>query len=196
VPTEHATTLAAEHGAVLLPIARSAISSALGQPLAAREDAPWLRELGATFVTLTQHGDLRGCIGTLEAHRPLVEDVKSNAIAAALRDPRFPPLQATELAYTRVEVSLLSPSEELRFESEQDALAQLRPEVDGVIFECGYYRSTFLPQVWEQLPDPQTFLAQLKRKAGLSASFWSKEVRLSRYTVSKWKELEHEVNVA
>jgi AmmeMemoRadiSam system protein A len=196
VPTERSTTLAAEHGAVLLPIARSAISSALGQPLAAREDAPWLRELGATFVTLTQHGDLRGCVGTLEAHRPLVEDVKSNAIAAALRDPRFPPLQAVELAYTRVEVSLLSPSEELRFESEQDALAQLRPEVDGVIFECGYYRSTFLPQVWEQLPDPETFLAQLKRKAGLSASFWSREVRLSRYTVSKWKELEHEVNVA
>jgi AmmeMemoRadiSam system protein A len=180
--------MSADRGAILLPIARGAISSVFGQPLAAREDAPWLGEPGATFVTLTQHGDLRGCIGSLEAHRPLVEDVKANAIAAAFRDPRFPPLQVAELAYTRVEVSLLSPSEEIRFESEQDALAQLRPEVDGVIFEYGYHRSTFLPQVWEQLPEPETFLAQLKRKAGLSASFWSEEVRLSRYTVAKWKE--------
>lgn len=185
-----------DQGTILLPIARSSIANALGQPLAAREDAPWLREHGATFVTLTQNGGLRGCIGTLEAHRPLVEDVKANALAAAFRDPRFPPLQAPELAYTRVELSLLSPAEVMRFESEQDALAQLRPEVDGVIFEYGYYRSTFLPQVWEQLPDPEAFLAQLKRKAGLAASFWAEGVRLSRYTVTKWKEPEREVNIA
>lgn len=190
------TDISADHGAILLPIARSAISIALGQPLTAHEDAPWLREFGASFVTLTQHGDLRGCIGTLEAHRPLLEDVKSNAIAAAFRDPRFPPLQASELLYTRVEVSLLSPSEAIRFESEDDALRQLRPDVDGVILEYGHYRSTFLPQVWEQLPDPDTFLAHLKRKAGLAANFWSDELRLSRYTVSKWKESEREVNVA
>lgn len=187
---------ATSQGTILLPIARGAIANALGQPLATREDAPWLRETGATFVTLTQHGELRGCIGTLEAHRPLAEDVKANAMAAAFRDPRFPPLQVSELSYTRVEVSLLSPAETMNFESEQDALAQLRPEVDGVIFEYGYYRSTFLPQVWEQLPDPGTFLAQLKRKAGLSASFWSAEVRLFRYTVTKWKESEREVNIA
>ena len=180
--------MSTDRGEILLPIARGAISAALGQPLGAWEEAPWLHEHGASFVTLTQRGELRGCIGTLEAHRPLLEDVTANALAAAFRDPRFPPLQASEFPYTRVEVSLLSPAEEIRFESEQDALEQLRPEVDGVIFEYGYYRSTFLPQVWEQLPDPETFLAQLKRKAGLSASFWSEGVRLSRYTVEKWTE--------
>jgi len=184
-----------DRGTILLPIARGAISNALGHALAAREDAPWLRERGATFVTLTRHGELRGCIGTLEAHRSLLEDVKANALAAAFRDPRFPPLRASELASTRVEISLLSPAEEMRFESERDALAQLRPGVDGVIFEYSYYRSTFLPQVWEQLPEPETFLAHLKRKAGLAASFWSEGVRLSRYTVTKWKEPEREVNV-
>ncbi len=194
--TESPTELIADRGAVLLPIARGAIATALGQTLAAREDAPWLREPGASFVTLTQRGDLRGCIGSLEAHRPLLEDVKANALAAALRDPRFPPLRASELAYTRVEISLLSPPQAIRFASEQDALTQLRPEVDGVIFEYGYHRSTFLPQVWEQLPDPETFLAQLKRKAGLPASFWSGEVRLSRYTVTKWKEPDTEVHAA
>ncbi len=190
------TDVSIDRGEILLPIARGSIASALGQPMTAREDAPWLRERGATFVTLTQNGDLRGCIGTLEAHRPLLEDVKANALAAAFHDPRFSPLQIPELACTRVEVSLLSPAQAMRFESEQDALAQLRPEVDGVIFEYGYYRSTFLPQVWEQLPDPDIFLAQLKRKAGLSTSFWAEEIRLSRYTVTKWKEPQREVNAA
>lgn len=177
-----------EKGQILLPIARSAIASALDQALSAPANAPWLQEKGATFVTLTQGGELRGCIGTLEAHRPLLEDVKANAVAAALRDPRFAPLQHAELSYTRVEVSLLSASEAIAFESEQHALAQLRPEVDGIIFEYGHYRSTFLPQVWEQLPDPETFMAHLKHKAGLAPNFWAAGVKLSRYSVSKWKE--------
>lgn len=177
-----------EKGQILLPIARSAIASALDQALSAPANAPWLQEKGATFVTLTQGGELRGCIGTLEAHRPLLEDVKANAVAAALHDPRFAPLQHTELSYTRVEVSLLSASEAIAFESEQHALAQLRPEVDGIIFEYGHYRSTFLPQVWEQLPDPETFMAHLKHKAGLAPNFWAAGVKLSRYSVSKWKE--------
>ncbi len=179
-----------DKGQILLPIARSAIANQFGQTLNAATDTPWLQELGATFITLTQNGELRGCIGTLEAHRPLLEDVKSNAISAAFRDPRFPPLQQVELGYTRVEVSLLSSSEPIAFESEQHALAQLRPEIDGIIFEYAHYRSTFLPQVWEQLPDPQTFIAHLKHKAGLAPNFWAKEVKLSRYTVSKWKEAE------
>lgn len=177
-----------EKGQILLPIARSAIASALDQALSAPANAPWLQEKGATFVTLTQGGELRGCIGTLEAHRPLLEDVKANAVAAALHDPRFAPLQHAELSYTRVEVSLLSASEAIAFESEQHALAQLRPEVDGIIFEYGHYRSTFLPQVWEQLPDPETFMAHLKHKAGLAPNFWAAGVKLSRYSVSKWKE--------
>ena len=174
--------MSTNQGEILLPLARSAIARQLGQACAADADAPWLQQPGATFVTLTQAGALRGCIGTLQAHRSLLDDVQANALAAAFSDPRFAPLQAAEFSITRVEVSLLSPSEALVFETEQQALAQLRPEIDGVIFEYGYYRSTFLPQVWEQLPDPETFLAQLKRKAGLAPNFWAAGVKLSRYT--------------
>ena len=175
-------------GEVLLPIARAAIARELGQAQSAREDEAWLREPGATFVTLTQAEALRGCIGTLQAHRPLVDDVKANAIAAAFRDPRFPPLTAPEFERTSVEISLLSALERLPFENEQDAIAKLRPGVDGVVFEYGYHRSTYLPQVWEDLPDANEFLAHLKYKAGLPPDFWSPEVKLSRYTVSKFRE--------
>lgn len=177
-----------DQGRILLAIARSAIAQQFGHLFNATVDAPWLQEPGATFITLTQAGELRGCIGTLQAHRSLLEDVKANAIAAAFRDPRFPPLQAAELSSTRIELSLLSPSAPLVFTSEQEALAQLQPNIDGVIFEYGTHRSTFLPQVWEQLPDPKTFMAHLKRKAGLDALFWSDEIKLARYHVSKWKE--------
>ena len=180
-----------EHGRVLLPMARSAIADAVGQagaPSHPAAAAPWLQAPGATFVTLTQQGQLRGCIGTLEAHRPLHQDVEANAVAAALRDPRFAPLQARELAWTEIEVSLLSVREALAFHCEDDALAQLRPGVDGVVFQFDRFRSTFLPQVWEQLPDVTGFMAHLKQKAGLPANFWSAQVRLERYTVTKWKE--------
>jgi AmmeMemoRadiSam system protein A len=179
-----------ERGPILLAIARAAISGALGRPLAADESPPWLQEKGACFVTLTQRGELRGCIGSLEAHRSLLADVKANALNAAFRDTRFAPLDADELDHTRIEVSLLSPCTPLDFSSERDALAKLRPNVDGVIFEYGNYRSTFLPQVWEQLPDPAQFMAHLKYKAGLAPDFWADGVRLSRYTVNKWKESE------
>ena len=131
---------------------------------------------------------MRGCIGTLEAHRPLGLDVRENAVAAAFRDPRFTPLTRVEFDEIRVEVSVLSPSEVMVVASEEHALATLRPNVDGVVFEYRHYRSTFLPQVWEQLPEPAEFMAHLKRKAGLPMDFWADEVRLSRYTVSKWKE--------
>lgn len=177
-----------EHGKVLLPIARAAIADALNVPHSADESAPWLNEDGACFVTLTQHGELRGCIGSLLAHRPLLDDIKNNAVAAALYDPRFPSLRAEELDYTAVEISLLSPATEMAFDDEADALAQLRPGIDGVIFEYGRFRSTFLPQVWEQLPNPREFMAHLKQKAGLPANFWSPDVKLSRYTIQKWKE--------
>jgi uncharacterized protein len=175
-------------GHTLLPIARASIARTLGRSLAASETAPWLLDPGACFVTLTQQGELRGCIGSLEARRPLLVDVKANAVAAAFRDPRFSPLVVNELEHTEIEISLLSPMQALTFAGEAEALAQLRPGVDGVVFEFGARRSTFLPQVWEQLPDTQEFMAHLKRKAGLPASFWAAEVRLQRYTVSKWKE--------
>ncbi len=182
------STESASKGKTLLALARATIARAFGQTAQADENAPWLREAGATFVTLTQNGELRGCIGSLEAHRPLVDDVKANALAAAFRDPRFPPLLESELARTRVEVSLLSPMQEIAFRDEADARAQLRPGIDGVVLEYGWQRGTFLPQVWEQLPQRAQFLAHLKQKAGLPADFWADEVRLYRYTVEKWKE--------
>ncbi|MBE2263300.1 MAG: AmmeMemoRadiSam system protein B [Burkholderiaceae bacterium] len=185
-------TLPPDAGRVLLPLARSAIAHALGQKSTAvvQAGSPWLHAAGASFVTLTQNGQLRGCIGSLQAHRALADDVRANAVAAALRDPRFQPLSAAELGRTRVEVSVLTTAQPLTFRSEAEALAQLRPGVDGVIFTCGRYRSTFLPQVWEQLPDAAQFMAQLKRKAGLAGDFWSDDVQLSRYKVRKWKEAE------
>lgn len=175
-------------GNLLLKLARQAIAEQFGEVQAPLPDAAWLHSPGATFVTLTQHGQLRGCIGSLEAHRPLVEDVRQNALAAAFHDTRFEPLSASELSLTRIEVSLLSPQQPLPFDSEIDALAKLRPGVDGVVFAYHHQRSTFLPQVWAQLPHPQQFMAHLKRKAGLADNFWSPEVRLFRYTVDKWKE--------
>ena len=178
----------ADKGATLLKLARSEIAAKLGHEADAPIQASWLAEPGASFVTLTRQGELRGCIGTLEAHRPLGLDVRENAVAAAFRDPRFMPLTLAEFEEIRVEVSLLSPAEPLAVASEADVLANLRPGIDGVVFEYGHYRSTFLPQVWEQLPDPAEFLAHLKRKAGLAADFWADQVRLSRYTVTKWKE--------
>jgi len=178
-------------GKVLISIARAAISNTLGRLYSASdEDLPWLHETGASFVTLTKNEQLRGCIGTLEAYRPLLADIKTNALAAAFRDPRFPPLTANELDSTKIEISLLSAMQPLAFSNEQEALVQLQPGVDGVVFEFGHYHSTFLPQVWEQLPDVNIFMAHLKHKAGLPTSFWDEKVKLYRYTVSKWKENE------
>ena len=175
-------------GMILLPIARASISESFGQPHEAAEDAPWLQQQGACFVTLTQQDQLRGCIGTLEAHRTLLEDVKSNAKSAAFKDPRFSPLSSEELKQTEIEISLLSAMQILSFSDEQEALSQLQPGIDGVVFEFDHYRSTFLPQVWQQLPATGDFMVHLKQKAGLGANFWSDQVKLSRYTVSKWKE--------
>ena len=175
-------------GTTLLTLARNAIASHFGLPTTAAVDLPELHKNGAVFVTLTQHGNLRGCIGSLEAWRPLLQDVQHNALAAALRDPRFMPLTADELPITRVEVSLLTPPEALQFADEADALAQLRPNIDGVIFSAGQRRSTFLPQVWEQLPEPTVFMAHLKQKAGLPARYWDPDVQLERYQVQKWQE--------
>lgn len=178
-----------ELGSALLRQARAAINAHLGLPHEnPAVDLPEWQKNGATFVTLTQQGRLRGCIGSLVAHRPLRDDVIANAVAAASRDPRFPPLAADELARTRVEVSLLSAAEPFPVSDEADACARLQPLVDGVILSAGPRRATFLPQVWAQLPDPATFLAHLKQKAGLPAGYWGADVRLERYTVHKWQE--------
>lgn len=177
-------------GHVLLPLARSAIAAELGLTHTAREDFPWLREQGASFITIMQGEQLRGCIGTLRPHRALLDDVKANAVAAAFRDPRFKPLAAEELVAVALEISVLSALEPMSFADEPDALRQLRVGLDGVVFEYGHHTSTFLPQVWDNLREPAEFLAHLKYKAGLPPDFWNVDVKLSRYTVSKWRESE------
>ena len=175
-------------GSALLSIARNAIAKRFGLAVQAVDPLPELAEPAATFVTLTQDGQLRGCIGSLEAHRPLASDVAENAVAAAFRDSRFAPLSPAEFARTRVEVSLLTPPEPFTVTSEADALARLRPGIDGLVISYGRRRATFLPQVWESLPEPRQFLAQLKLKAGLPADFWHEQLALARYGVQKWKE--------
>lgn len=177
-----------DKGRTLLALARAAIATRLGRPMAPPQAADWLQAPAATFVTLTQQDSLRGCIGTLEPHRSLLADVQANAVAAALRDPRFAPLTLADLDHTEVEVSLLSSTERLQFRDETEARALLHPGTDGVVFSFRHFRGTFLPQVWEQLPTTGEFLAQLKRKAGLPADFWHSDVQLSRYTVQKWKD--------
>lgn len=137
---------------------------------------------GASFVTLHRLGRLRGCIGSLEAQRPLVTDVAHNAFSAAFRDPRFPPLDETETADLTLDISVLGTPETMTFSSEQDLLQQLRPGVDGLILEEHGQRGTFLPSVWESLPQPADFLRQLKRKAGLPENYWSDTLRVWRYT--------------
>jgi AmmeMemoRadiSam system protein A len=177
-----------DQGQTLLHLARAAIAEKLGFVSHDFPRTEWLEEPGATFVTLTLYGQLRGCIGSLEAYRPLIDDVRYNAVASAFRDPRFEPLSKEEFANVFIDVSLLSKPEILRFNSEQNALEQLNPGIDGVILEYGHQRATYLPQVWAQLPDPQVFIANLKNKAGLPEDFWSDDIRVSRYTVQKWRE--------
>lgn len=178
-----------ERGRLLLRLARESLAEALGFGSASGAyDEPWLREPGASFVTLRRLGSLRGCVGSIRAYRPLLEDVWRNARASAFHDTRFPPVEPWELAGISVEVSLLSTPEPLPCSCEEEALQRMRPGVDGIIFEYREYRSTFLPQVWEQLPDPREFLDQLRRKAGLRRGFWAPEVQIQRYTVLKWCE--------
>jgi AmmeMemoRadiSam system protein A len=173
-----------DRGRTLIALARAAIE----RPEAAlpADSAPWLREPGASFVTLRLDGELRGCIGSIEPRRPLADDVIHNARAAAFRDPRFAPVSERELQRLQVEVSLLSPREHLEVYSEDEALQRLRPGIDGVYLEFHELSATFLPQVWESLPTPVEFLGELRRKAGLPPRFWHPDVRLSRYTVEKF----------
>jgi AmmeMemoRadiSam system protein A len=176
-------------GAALLARARNAIAGALDLPLRDEPAHDALARPGATFVTLRREGRLRGCIGRLEAGtHSLDADVRRNARGAAFEDPRFSPLAAHEWHGLEVEVSVLEHPQPLAVRDEAHALALLEPGTDGVIFEWRGRRATFLPQVWEQLPDPGQFMAQLKRKAGLSADFWHAEVRLARYRVTPFEE--------
>ncbi len=185
-----------EFQTLLLQIARAAIFQALEtgrsgarpvfQPLEKTfpdiGKIPELQEERATFVTLTIGGALRGCIGMLQACRPLAEDVAENARAAAFEDPRFAPLSREEFERLEIHISVLSPPVEMAFSSEAELLEQMRPGVDGLILQEGGRRGTFLPSVWEELPDRKMFLMHLKMKAGLPGSYWSDTLRVFRYT--------------
>lgn len=175
-------------GTALLAHARAAIGDVLGAAVTAPVAHAALALPGASFVTLHDDGGLRGCIGSVEAWRLLGADVRANAVAAAFRDPRFAPLARNEFAGITIEVSVLGRSERMPGGDEDETLARLRPEVDGVILEYGSRRATFLPKVWEQLPDPREFLAALKHKAGLPADFWSADLTVSRYSVVRFDE--------
>jgi len=174
-------------GEILIAIAREGIADEHGFAPRTPREAPWLAQPAATFVTLRLGGELRGCIGSIEALRPLGEDVYANARGAAYRDSRFAPVAARERDQLDVEVSVLSTPEPIAVVSESQALAELRPGVDGVIVHYENCRATFLPQVWEGLPDPLDFLSELRLKARLPARFWHPRLRLSRYTVEKYR---------
>lgn len=194
------TTTRQSHGAdelderragALLAIARAAVASRLGVAAvpppapAAGADRDWLAAPGASFVTLMLGGALRGCIGSIQARRPLAEDVAANARAAAFADPRFPPLTAGELGPTRFEVSVLTPPVRLTAAGEAEALAAVVPGRDGLMLIWGDSRGVFLPQLWEHFPDPAELLRQLKRKAGLAADFWAPDAELWTFSVDK-----------
>lgn len=174
----------------MLAMARNAITAVLN---AERPDLPsvdalpdWLKPIRACFVTLESHDRLRGCIGTLEPHRPLGQDIILNAVSAATRDYRFDPLQRGELI--RVSLSVLSPLMPLSVSSEAELVAVLQPEVDGVVLEAGEHRATFLPVVWQSLSTPEAFISELKRKAGLPGDYWSDNVRIWRYHTDSFGE--------
>jgi AmmeMemoRadiSam system protein A len=177
-------------GRQLVAVARHAIAEEFRTALTAPATDGALRAPGATFVTLFCSGELRGCIGSLKATRPVGIDVRENAHAAAFRDPRFAPLTATEFDTTSIEVSLLSRAESACFDTEPELWSRLRPGIDGVTLELGDHRATFLPQVWDSLPDAREFLVALKDKARLPADFWSPRLNVSLYQVTKWKESE------
>jgi uncharacterized protein len=148
-----------------------------------------LQQPGATFVTLTRLGNLRGCIGTLEAYQPLAEDVREHALAAAFQDYRFPPLRREELASLRIEISRLTPPEELVYDWPDELPARLRPSVDGVTLMDGKRRATFLPQVWEKIASPEEFLDHLCAKMGASPDIWRRrKLRVQTYQVEEFHE--------
>lgn len=180
-----------EHGQALIKLARGAILHTLGDASPPDPTDAWLKERAATFVTITRGDNLHGCIGTIEARRTILEDVKHNAVAAAFFDPRATPLTKEDIADLRIEISILSPLEPIAFEGEADALSKLRPHIDGVVLAHDGKRATFLPQVWESLPSPAEFMAHLKMKAGLSPTFWAPDVQLFRYSLKKWSEAKH-----
>lgn len=172
---------------LLLQHARSAVSSEF-TPEQKTELPERFNQPGASFVTLTINGNLRGCIGSLHAQRALAEDIWHNARAAAFSDPRFPALSAVELENTQFEISILSEPEKVKFSSEQELFQTIKPLIDGIIIESGFHRATFLPQVWQQLPTHRAFFSRLLQKAGLDSNAPLTDLTIYRYQVEKFTE--------
>jgi len=180
---------------LLLRLAREAMECGVRgkqlPPLDKNSLTPHLLEQGASFVTLTINGDLRGCIGALEANQPLVDDVREHAVAAALEDPRFRPVAESELDRIKLEVSCLTPPRLLEYSTSEDLLAKLRPHVDGVILKGDFRRATFLPQVWEKIPDPEDFLDHLCAKMGAKPNLWrNTKLQVYVYQVEEFHEMD------
>ncbi|MBW2272097.1 MAG: AmmeMemoRadiSam system protein A [Deltaproteobacteria bacterium] len=186
------------HEALLLELARSAIRHGTRTGNAPSVDLDGLpvplREPRACFVTLRKRGELRGCIGSLEARQALAYDTSDNAFKAAFRDPRFAAVEAAELPELEIHISVLSPLERVHVDSEGELLALLQPGIDGVLLVQPPCRGTFLPSVWEGLPEPEQFLRELKRKAGLPEEHWSEDLEVWRYTTQsmdgRWQSVE------
>jgi len=187
------TKLSGEERLILLQVARQAIAEAVrgspAAPLDLQSLPSTLSQPGASFVTLTIDGELRGCIGALEAYQPLVVDVREHAIGAALQDYRFPPIDPSELDELEIEISRLTSPQPLRYNTPDELIAKLRPGIDGVILRDGLHRATFLPQVWEKLPDPVVFLDHLCAKMGASPNMWRyKPLQVYIYQVEEFHE--------
>lgn len=185
--------LTEEEKGILLCLAREALERGVrGEEIPPLDPAaltPALQSEGASFVTLTIDGQLRGCIGALEAYQSLAEDVREHAVAAALRDPRFPPVMPAELPRIRIEISRLTRPQPVSYADADDLLAKLNPGLDGLILRDGYRRATFLPQVWAQLPEKETFLNHLCLKMGVSPDLWRKKrLRVETYRVEEFHE--------
>jgi len=195
VKMEDTKKLTEEQGKYLLKVARKTIENAL---LGRSEKEPEEQSLPAvfherrgTFVTLTEHGNLRGCIGHIIPHESIIDGVRINAINAAFRDPRFRPLSRDELDQIKIEVSILTEPKPLEYKDAQDLLNKLRPGIDGVIIKKGFHEATFLPQVWEQLPRKEDFLTHLCLKAGLDGDAWKRgDLEVSTYQVQAFEEEE------
>ena len=187
------TMLTEEEGRILLGLARKTIENALFDEKGdVKEAAQWpaiFNEKRGTFVTLTIGGSLRGCIGHIEPHEPLVEGIRVNAVNAAFRDPRFTPLTKEEFKRVAIEISILTEPQPLHYSDADDLLKKIRPGIDGVILKKGFHQATFLPQVWEQLPKKKDFLRHLCMKAGLAADEWqSGDLNISTYQVQAFEE--------
>jgi len=187
------TKLTSDERKFLLNLARKSMTNAVTRKSKSETDAALipdtLKQKGASFVTLTIEGDLRGCIGTLEAFQPLYRDVQDHAVQAALEDYRFPPVTEEELPLISIEISRLTPPVPLAYHNPADLLKLLKPNIDGVILKDGFRRATFLPQVWDQLPEAGMFLSHLCQKMGDAPDIWRRKIlEVSIYHVEEFSE--------